>query len=133
MGPVAVVVTVGVGLRVGVTVAVDNPKETLRAGQYALASVTLSDEVPRWTLPVAAIGSSGGQEHVWVIADGALSRRAVTTGRRDEREGWVEVLQGLTPDAVVLAARFDGLREGGKAVVVTSRAAAAVPAAKATP
>ena len=33
---------------------------------------------PRWAAP-------SGQDHVWVIADGALLRRAVTTGRRDDR------------------------------------------------
>jgi membrane fusion protein (multidrug efflux system) len=53
----------------------------------------------------------------------------VTTGRRDEAEGRVEVLQGLEPDATVLALRFDALREGRKAVVVSSRAAPLASAA----
>ena len=118
---------------IGVIVGIDNPKESLRAGQYALASVVLADGVPRLTLPITAIGSSGGQEHVWVIADGVLARRAVTTGRRDEREGLVEVLQGLPPDAQVLAARFDGLREGTKAVRVARKAAAVASSAASAP
>ena len=118
---------------IGVIVGIDNPNESLRAGQYALASVVLADGVPRLTLPITAIGSSGGQEHVWVIADGVLARRAVTTGRRDEREGLVEVLQGLPPDAQVLAARFDGLREGTKAVRVARKAAAVASSAASAP
>lgn len=118
---------------IGVIVGIDNPSESLRAGQYALASVVLADGVPRLTLPITAIGSSGGQEHVWVIADGVLARRAVTTGRRDEREGLVEVLQGLPPDAQVLAARFDGLREGTKAVRVARKAAAVASSAASAP
>lgn len=118
---------------IGVIVGIDNPKESLRAGQYALASVVLADGVPRLTLPITAIGSSGGQEHVWVISDGVLARRAVTTGRRDEREGLVEVLQGLPPDAQVLAARFDGLREGTKAVRVARKAAAVASSAASAP
>jgi membrane fusion protein, multidrug efflux system len=68
------------------------------------------------------VGTTSGQEHVWVIADGALLRRAITTGRRDAAHGRVEVLTGLAADAQVLAARFDNLREGTKAVVVTDRA-----------
>ena len=50
-----------------------------------------------------------------MIESGVLARRAVTLGRRDEREGRVEVLQGVTPGSQVLAARFDNLREGAKA------------------
>jgi membrane fusion protein (multidrug efflux system) len=107
---------------IGVTIGLDNPKETLRAGQYALARVELADDARRLTVPLAAVGNTSGQEHVWVIADGALLRRAITTGRRDATSGRVEVLSGLAPEAHVLAARFDNLREGAKAMVVTDRA-----------
>jgi RND family efflux transporter MFP subunit len=107
---------------IGVTIELANPNETFRAGQYALARVVLADPAQRMTLPVTAIGSVSGQDHVWVIENGALLRRAVTTGRRDEREGRVEVLQGLSAANQVLAARFDNLREGAKAVVVARTA-----------
>ena len=97
--------------------------ELLRAGQYALARVTLADDTERLTLPDTALGKTGGQDHVWVIDNGLLARRAVTVGRRDERAGRVEVLQGVTPASQVLAARFDNLREGAKASVVAARTA----------
>jgi RND family efflux transporter MFP subunit len=106
---------------IGVTIALDNPKETLRAGQYALARVELADDTRRLTVPLAALSSSSGQDLVWVIADGALLRRAVTLGRRDEAHGRVEVLSGLADDARVLAVRFDNLREGARAVVVADK------------
>jgi RND family efflux transporter MFP subunit len=102
---------------IGVTIGIDNPKETLRAGQYAIAKVVLADPTPRLTVPATAIGSTLGQDHVWVIENGALVRRAVTTGRRDTASGRVEVVQGLGSGAQVLAAQFDNLREGSKAVV----------------
>jgi hypothetical protein len=57
----------------------------------------------------------------------------VTVGRRDERIGKVEVLQGVTPSSQVLAARFDNLREGAKALVVASKAAPVASAAASTP
>jgi hypothetical protein len=114
---------------IGVTVAVANPGEKLRAGQYAVARVTLADSVPRLTVPATAIASEAGQAQVWVIENGAVVRRAVTLGRRDEAQGRVEVLSGLAPGAQVLAARFDGLREGRKAVVVANAAAVASAAA----
>lgn len=113
---------------IGVTIELANPKEVLRAGQYALARATLADDSERLTLPSSAVGNTSGQDHVWVIEGGVLARRAVTLGRKDERDGRVEVLQGVAPGSQVLAARFDNLREGAKASVV---AAKAVPAEKA--
>jgi len=106
---------------IGVTIELPNPREALRAGQYALATVDLPDDQPRLALPFAAVGSQAGQDFVWLIDHGALLRRAVTLGRRDEASGHVEVVNGLTPDAQVLAARFDNLRDGTKARVVAER------------
>ena len=102
---------------IGVTVALANAQERLRAGQYAVGTVLLPDERQRLLLPATAVGSTAGQNHVWVIEDGRLARRAITVGRRDEAGGRVEVLDGIGPEARVLGARFDNLREGAPALV----------------
>jgi hypothetical protein len=114
-------------------VAVANPKETLRAGQYGLAKATISDSAERLVLPISAVTRASGQDHVWVLEKGVLARRAVTLGRKDEREGRVEVLQGLTPAAQVLSARFENLREGARALVVAEKSAPVASAAASTP
>lgn len=114
---------------IGVTVAMANPREQLRAGQYAMARVSLSDDRQRLLLPQAAVGSTAGQAHVWVIADGRLLRRAVTLGQRDEAGGRVELLGGVEASAQVLAARFDNLREGQAARVAAAEPAGAGRAA----
>ena len=118
---------------IGVAIELANPKEALRGGQYAVAKVDLADPTQRLTLPLSAVGSAAGQDHVWVIESGVLARRAITLGRRDAREGRVEVLQGVSPGVQVLAARFDNLREGAKAVVVATKSAAVASAAASTP
>ncbi len=118
---------------IGVTIELPNPKELLRAGQYAVAQVTLADDTERLTLPVAAIGSTAGQDHVWLIENGQLARRAVKLGRRDDREGRVEVVEGVPAGAQVLAAKFDNLREGAKALVVPAKAPPVASAAASTP
>lgn len=118
---------------IGVTIALANPQERLRAGQYAMARATLADDTDRLTLPTSAVGNTSGQDHVWVIESGVLARRAVTLGRKDPREGRVEVLQGVAPGSQVLAARFDNLREGAKALVVADKAAPVASAAASTP
>jgi membrane fusion protein (multidrug efflux system) len=121
---------------IGVTIELPNPKEALRAGQYAIVRTTLADDTDRLTLPATAVGSTSGQDHVWVIENGTLARRAVTLGRRESgqgREGRVEVLQGVSSASVVLAARFDNLREGAKASVVVNKSAPVASAAASTP
>jgi membrane fusion protein, multidrug efflux system len=109
---------------IGVAVQLPNPKETLRAGQYAVAQVQIGDATPRLTVPISAISSASGQEYVWTVEDGKLLRRTVTTGRRDPVRQRAEVLEGLKPDVPVLGARFDNLREGAKARVVAVATAA---------
>jgi RND family efflux transporter MFP subunit len=109
---------------IGVVVQLQNPKETMRAGQYAVAQVQIGDATPRLTVPLGAISSASGQEYVWTVEGGKLLRRTVTTGRHDTLRGRAEVLQGLSPDMPVLGARFDNLREGAKARVVAVATAA---------
>jgi len=116
---------------IGVTVVVANPQERLRAGQFAVARLVVPDETQRLTLPLAAVVGAAGQAQVWVIEGGVLAQRSVTLGRRDEAQGRVEIVSGLAPDAQVLAARFDGLREGRQASVVERAAAVASAAASA--
>jgi membrane fusion protein, multidrug efflux system len=118
---------------IGVTIELPNPKEQLRAGQYALARVELADATQRLTVPASAVGNTDGQHHVWLIENGVLARRAVSIGRRDEREGRVELLAGATPASQVLAAKFENLREGAKAAVVATKSSAVASAAASTP
>jgi RND family efflux transporter MFP subunit len=115
------------GIRVVVVLA--NPNEAFRAGQYASAIVLLDDGAQRLTLPVTAVGQSSGQDFVWTLERGVLVRRIVITGRRDDTIGRVEVTQGLKPDAQVLAARFDSLKEGAQARI---NGTPGVPAARAS-
>jgi RND family efflux transporter MFP subunit len=110
---------------IGVSLTVANPNERFRAGQFASAKVSLEDQQSRLTVPIAALGNTGGQDYVWLIDKGVLARRIVTTGRSDPGKGRVEVLRGLAPDAQVLAMRFDNLREGAKAELVATRSAVA--------
>lgn len=107
---------------IGVTVALPNARERLRAGQYGMVKVQVGDDKPRLSLPDAAIMSSAGQHQVWTVDAGVLRRRSVTLGRQDAASGRVEVVEGLPENAQVLAARYDNLREGTRATVMRSTA-----------
>jgi RND family efflux transporter MFP subunit len=108
---------------IGVVVVLDNKDERFRAGQYAQARVSLPDSERRLTLPATAVGQASGQDYVWTVENEALVRRIVITGRSDLGAGRVEVTRGLAPEAQVLAARFDNLKEGAPAKVVAQRSA----------
>lgn len=118
---------------IGVTIALINADERWRAGQYAVATAELPDDRDRLSVPATAVTTSAGQDVVWVIDAGQLKRRAVRLGRRDDASGRVELLDGVTTDSVVIAARFDGLSEGRAASVMAESAPAASAAAASTP
>ena len=112
-----------------VVVVLANPKEVLRAGQYASALVKLNDPTQRLTVPITALSQASGQDYLWTLEKGVLVRRIITTGRRQVASGRVEVVQGLPEGVPVLAARFDNLKEGAVARVVSQRAVPAVAVA----
>lgn len=118
------------GIRV--VVLLPNPDEVFRAGQYASALVSLDDSSQRLTVPTESVGQTSGQDFVWTIEKGALVRRLIVTGRRDTANGRIEVTQGLSADAQVVAARFDSLKEGARARVVVQGAGSGRPAASAS-
>jgi len=108
---------------IGVVVVLENREERFRAGQYAQAAVRLEDPQQRLTVPVAAVGQTSGQDYVWTLEKDALVRRIVITGRSDSAAGRVEVVRGLPPETMVLAMRFENLKEGAPAKVVAQRSA----------
>ena len=67
---------------------------------------------PSVRIPAAAVMKDGDTSFVWRVQDGAIERVAVRTG--GERDGQVEVLSGINPGDVVVAAPVEGLSEGAK-------------------
>ena len=103
---------------VNIYVSLPNEEALLKAGMFARVVLTTAPEIESPALPLSAVRSDGQQSYVWVIADGKLARRNVATGRRDERSQWIEVTSGLTASDVVLATKFDNLKDGLAAKVV---------------
>ena len=100
-----------------VYVGIPNVDGTLRGGMFATGRIALSASVQVATLPATAVRTEGGQTFVWTIEAGKLVKRSVVTGRRDDAAGRVEIKTALAPDAPVLAARFDNLKDGAPALV----------------
>ncbi len=98
----------------------------LRAGMFAKVYLHVGGEQPVPALPVAAVRSDSGQDFVWVLADGKLRKQPVELGRRDERAQLVEIRSGLAAADRVIATKFDNLRDGLAARIVSGTSAEAV-------
>lgn len=106
---------------ISVYVLLANDDGRLRGGMFARVKLAIGGEAPVPSLPLAAVQDDRGQGYVWVIAEGKLARRNVVTGMRDERAQRIEITSGLKSDDAVLGTRFDNLREGMLANIVTAQ------------
>jgi RND family efflux transporter MFP subunit len=108
---------------INVYVALANEDSSLRVGMFARVrlAVGADEEVP--ALPLSAVRIENGLPIVWLIADGKLVRRQVRLGRRDERAQLVEIVEGVTPADRVIATKFDNLREGLAAKIISGTSA----------
>jgi RND family efflux transporter MFP subunit len=103
-------------------VALGNDQALLRAGMFARVRLQIGQDREVAALPVSAVRTENGQSIVWVIADGKLARRPVTVGRRDERAQMVQIVDGVAPTDQVIATKFDNLRDGLAARVISGAA-----------
>ena len=107
-------------------VGLANDDALLKVGMFARVRLQVGAEREVPALPLSAVRSDNGVDTVWVLADGRLARRPVQLGRRDERAQLVEVIGGLTPADIVIATRFDNLRDGLAARLISAAGDAAV-------
>lgn len=118
---------------INVYVALANEDSILRAGMFARVRLHVGADKEAPALPLSAVRIDNGQPIVWVIADGKLVRRQVRLGRRDERAQLVEIVEGVTPADQVIATKFDNLRDGLAAKIISGTPAGSKVADKDAP
>lgn len=112
-----------------VYISVDNADGTLRGGMFAKGQITTAKSAARPLLPLAALRKDGAnQDVVYRVERGVIQVQPVKLGLRNEDDALVEVLDGLAPGAVVLAAPLDGVKPGSKVKLVAAPAAASTSA-----
>jgi len=104
---------------INVYVSLPNEDSLLRAGMFARVALVTSAEAEVPALPISALRVENGTTFVWTVVDGKLVRRLVDVGRRDERAQIVEVIVGLTASDTVIATKFDNLKDGLAAMVMS--------------
>ncbi len=93
-----------------------NRDGALRGGLFAKGSLTIEKRDKAMVLPDSAVHREGGQALVWRVKGGRLTAEPIALGMRNDDEGVVEVLSGLTPGDTILktqlGAQSGGLRPG---------------------
>lgn len=107
---------------ISVYVTLANEDAKLRGGMFARVKMHVGGDAPVPALPLAAVQNDRGQSYVWIIDEGKLARRLVATGRRDERAQRIEITSGLTGAEQVIGSKFDNLREGMLANIISAEA-----------
>lgn len=111
-----------------VYISVNNADGTLRGGMFAKGQITTAKTATRPLLPIAALRKDGNQDIVYRVENGDIKAQPVKLGLRNEDDGYVEVLDGLTPGAMVLAAPLDGVKPGSKVKLPSAPAAGSATA-----
>ena len=86
----------------------DNPDGQLRAGMFGTARIYTNSKETAALIPVGAVQQIEGTDRVFVPGEEPGSFRPVAVTLGNERDGFVEVLSGLTPgQAAVVSGAFD--------------------------
>jgi RND family efflux transporter MFP subunit len=104
---------------------IDNVEGRFRTGLFAEGEVVVDMNDRALAVPESSTASFAGVDKVWVVREGVAVSRRIRIGRREG--GFVEVLDGLKPDEVVISNGQDG-RDGPVRVAeapATERAMAA--------
>jgi membrane fusion protein (multidrug efflux system) len=89
---------------------IDNPSHQLYPRMYAHVTLNLVNHPDVLRLPVNAIGSLATSPFVFLVSDGHLVKRPVTTGINDGQ--YVEITSGLTGSELVVSAVRPTLQSG---------------------
>ena len=101
------------------TAFVDNKDGYLVPGMFARFTVSYEKHEDALTVPTDAIVEEDNEMTVYVVADGEVTRRIVTTGI--SANGQVEILSGLAEEEGIVVVGHAGLRDGSK-VLASNRA-----------
>jgi RND family efflux transporter MFP subunit len=103
---------------------VDNAGRRFLPGQYVSMQFQTGERADAVTVPRSAVARLGGKSTVWVVKDGRVEPRSVTTGLETSER--TEVTQGLTAGESIVARGHEGLYRGAR-IAATARGTPAPP------
>ncbi|MDJ0814137.1 MAG: efflux RND transporter periplasmic adaptor subunit [Woeseiaceae bacterium] len=100
------------------TAVIDNEQGDLVPGMFARFTVAYEKHVDALLIPRIAVIEEDDEASVYVVSDGAVTRRIIEVGIASENH--VEVLSGLDENEEIVVIGHSGLRDGSK-VLASSR------------
>ena len=94
------------------TAFVNNDDGYLVPGMFARFTIEYEKHEDALVIPLDAIVEEDDEMAVYIVADGEVARRTVTTGIMTD--GQVEILDGLAEDEEIVVVGLSGLRDGSK-------------------
>ncbi len=101
------------------TAVIDNRAGHLAPGMFARFSIAYEKHEDALLVPTDAVVLEDEQASVFVVVDGEVTRRIVTTGI--SAEGRVEILDGLDGSEIVVVEGHSGLKSGSKVLASTRK------------
>jgi membrane fusion protein (multidrug efflux system) len=98
---------------------VANPDRALFPGLFARVQIVIERRDNSVLVAESAVFARGQERFVYRIVDGRAALTKVELGQR--RPGRVEVTAGLAPDALVVTAGHQQVRDGGRVEIVEPR------------
>ena len=94
------------------TAFINNDDGYLVPGMFARFTIEYEKHENALVVPLDAIIEEDDETSVYIVADGEVTRRSVTTGIMTD--GQVEILNGLAEDEEIVVVGLSGLRDGSK-------------------
>jgi len=98
--------------QVKVYVNVPNRDHRLAGDMFASGRIVLNRAAGALAVPTSGLRATPTGQTAWVVANGKLSARGVTTGLRDELRDLVEIKSGLRESEKVVVGQIEGLVDG---------------------
>jgi multidrug efflux pump subunit AcrA (membrane-fusion protein) len=89
-----------------------NGEKLLRPGLAAHGTILIRQDTGVPFVPAEALVQIAGASQVFVVIDGRVEARGVTTGRRET--GWVEIVRGVRPGEMVATSSLAQLSDGAR-------------------
>jgi RND family efflux transporter MFP subunit len=102
---------------ISVFLALPNADQSLKGGMFATGKLAAQSRGAVNAIPLVALREEGGQSYVFVVEKDKVERKPVAAGTRNVDIGMVEIKEGLTVGAQVVAVKMEGLKAGAKAIL----------------
>jgi len=98
-----------------VYVSVDNADGALRGGMFASGSITLQQSAVTPLVPIAALRQENGVTTVFKIENNKIVAQPVRLGLRNEDDGMVAVVSGLSAgEKIIVVKQLDSIKPGSE-------------------